>query len=156
METPQTLKQHEQLEYTQGELRQYDPTHGGIYDEDTVRAMEQFSQTRRLTNNVGIVLAEQGSKFTDPSHISPHELWQEIPVVSFDGRSTGPLGDRAGSPHPTVGLLQGPLICIGSASPVSGGPPDLGLSVPPIGRRPPFGSAVDGNPTWAAGCMACY
>jgi hypothetical protein len=58
METPQTRKQHEQLEYTQGELRQYDPTHGGIYDKDTVRAMEQFSQTRRLTNNVGIILAE--------------------------------------------------------------------------------------------------
>jgi hypothetical protein len=30
METPQTLKQHEQLEYTQGELRKYDPSHGGI------------------------------------------------------------------------------------------------------------------------------
>jgi hypothetical protein len=76
METPQILKQHEQLEYTQGKLRQYDHTHGGIYDKDMVRAMEQFSQTRRLTNNVGIVLAEQGSKFMDPSHISPHDLWQ--------------------------------------------------------------------------------
>jgi hypothetical protein len=38
METPQTLKQHEQLEYTQGELRKYNPSHGGIYDEDMVRA----------------------------------------------------------------------------------------------------------------------
>jgi hypothetical protein len=83
METPQTLKQHERLEYTQGELRKYDPFHGGIYDEKMVRAMEQFSQTWRLTNNVGTVLAEQGSKFTDPSHISPHDLWQEIPVISF-------------------------------------------------------------------------
>jgi hypothetical protein len=48
------------------------------------------------------------------------------------GRPTGPLGDHAGSHHPAVGLLQGPLICFGSASPVPGGPPDLGLSVPPV------------------------
>jgi hypothetical protein len=53
METPQTLKQHERLEYTQGELQKYDPFHGGIYKEKMVRAMEQFSKTRRLTNNVG-------------------------------------------------------------------------------------------------------
>jgi hypothetical protein len=84
METPQTLKQHEKLEYTQGELRKYDPFHGGIYDEKMIRAMEQFTQTLRQKNNVGTVLAEQGSKFADPSHISPHDLWQEIPIVSFD------------------------------------------------------------------------
>jgi hypothetical protein len=59
METPLTLQQHEQLEYTQGELRVYDPSHGWIYDKGMVRGMEQFSQTRRLTKNVGTVLAEQ-------------------------------------------------------------------------------------------------
>jgi hypothetical protein len=51
METPQTLKQHERLEYTQGELRKYNPFHRGIYDEKMVRGMEQFSQTGRLTKN---------------------------------------------------------------------------------------------------------
>jgi hypothetical protein len=95
--------QHEKLEYTQGELQKYDPSHRGIYDEDMVRAMEQFSQTRRLTNNVGNVLAEQGSKFTDPSHIIPHDLWQEIPVVSFDflGQVPPPAHGDATDPQTT-------------------------------------------------------
>jgi hypothetical protein len=115
MEKPQTLKQHEQLEYTQGELRKYDPSHGGIYDEDMVRAMEQFSQTRRLTNNVGTVLAEQGSKFTNPSHISPYDLWQEIPVVSFD--FLGWLGDHWGTMLAAITLL---LVCFKALSFASG------------------------------------
>jgi hypothetical protein len=118
METPQTLKPHEQLEYSQGELRQYDPSHGGIYEEDTVWAMEQFSQTRRLTNNVGTVLAEQGSKFTDPSHISPNDLWQEIPVVSFNFLGwLGDLLDHWGTMLAAITLL---LVCFKSLSFASG------------------------------------
>jgi hypothetical protein len=112
---PQT---HEQLEYTQGELRQYDPTHEGIYDKDMVRAMEQFSQTRRLTNNVGVVLAEQGSKFTNPSHISPHDLLQEIPVVSFDFLGwLGDLLDHWGTILAGLTLL---LVCFKALSFASG------------------------------------
>jgi hypothetical protein len=118
METPQTLKQQEQLEYVQGELRKYDPFHGGIYDEEMVRAMEQFTQTRRLTNNVRTVLAEQGSKFADPSHISPHDLWQEIPIVSFDFLSwVGDLLDQWGTVLAAVTLL---LVCFKALSFISG------------------------------------
>jgi hypothetical protein len=45
METPQTLQQHEQLEYHQGALRPYNANinFGGIYPKDLVRAMEKFS-----------------------------------------------------------------------------------------------------------------
>jgi hypothetical protein len=42
-EAPQTLKQHEDLEYIQGQLRVYDIGGGGIYEKSLVRAMEQFS-----------------------------------------------------------------------------------------------------------------
>jgi hypothetical protein len=118
MERPQTLKQHERLEYTQGELRKYDPFHGGIYDEKMVRAMEQFSQTRRLTNNVGTVLAEQGSRFTDPSHISPHDLWQEFPVISFSFLGwLGDLLDHWGTMLAAITLL---LVCFKALSFTSG------------------------------------
>jgi hypothetical protein len=118
MERPQTLKQHEQLEYTQGEVRKYDPFHGGIYDEKMVRAMEQFSQTRRLTNNVGTVLAEQGSKFAYPSHISPHDLWQEITVISFDFLGwLGDLLDHWGTVLAAITLL---LVCFKALSFASG------------------------------------
>jgi hypothetical protein len=48
MEKPQTLKQHEELEYVQGKLRKYDLGFGGIYDKALVRAMDKFTQTRRL------------------------------------------------------------------------------------------------------------
>jgi hypothetical protein len=48
MEKPQTLKQHEELEYDQGKLRKYDLGFGGIYDKALVRAMDKFTQTRRL------------------------------------------------------------------------------------------------------------
>jgi hypothetical protein len=114
METPQTLKQHKQLEYTQGELRKYDPFHGGIYHKKMVRAMEQFSQTRRLTNNVGTVLAEQGSKFADPSNISPHDLCQEIPVVSFDFLGwLGDILDHWGTGLAAITLL---LVCFKALS----------------------------------------
>jgi hypothetical protein len=57
MEKPQTLKQHEELEYVQGKLRKYNPFYGGIYDEAMVRAMDQFTQTRRLRDDVGTVLS---------------------------------------------------------------------------------------------------
>jgi hypothetical protein len=118
METPQTLKQHEQLECTQGELGKYDPFHGGIYGEKMVRAMEQFSQTRRLTNNVGTVLADQGSKFADPSHISPHNLWQEILVVSFNFLGwLGDLLDHWGTVLAAITLL---LVCFKALSFASG------------------------------------
>jgi hypothetical protein len=118
METPQTLKQHKLLEHIQGELRKYDPFHGGIYKEKMVRAMEQFSQTRRLTNNVGTVLAEQGSRFTDPSHISPHDLWQEIPVISFSFLGwLGDLLDHWGTEFAAITLL---LVCFKALSFTSG------------------------------------
>jgi hypothetical protein len=42
MEKPQTLKQHEDLEYVQGKLRTYDLGDGGIYDNALVWALEQF------------------------------------------------------------------------------------------------------------------
>jgi hypothetical protein len=42
MEKPQTLKQHEDLEYVQGKLRNYDLGDGGIYDNALVWALEQF------------------------------------------------------------------------------------------------------------------
>jgi hypothetical protein len=155
METPLTLLQHERLEYTQGELRVYDPSHGGIYDKGMVRAMEQFSQTRRLTNNVGTVLAEQGSKFQDPSHISPHDLWQEIPVISFSFLGwLGDLLDHWGTALAAITLLQGPLLHIRPGGTVSGSPPNLGLPVSPLGRRPPLCPPVDGHPTGTWGCMA--
>jgi hypothetical protein len=118
MEKPQTLKQHEELEYVQGELRKYDPGFGGIYDEEMVRAMDQFTQTRRLREDVGTVLSVQGSKFTDPSHISPHDLWQEIPLVSFDFLGwLGDLLDQWGTVLTAVTLL---LVCFKALSFISG------------------------------------
>ena len=118
METPVTLLEHERLEYTQGKLRVYDPASGGIYDKEMVREMEQFSQTRRLTNNVGTVLAEQGSRFQDPSHISPHDLWQEIPVVSFNFLGwLGDLLDHWGTALAAITLL---LVCFKALSFISG------------------------------------
>jgi hypothetical protein len=118
METPQTLKQHKLLEYTQGELGKYDPFHERIYNEKMVRAMEQFSQTRRLTNNVGTVLAEQGSRFMNPSHISPHNLWQEIPVISFSFLGwLGDLLDHWGTVLAAITLL---LVCFKALSFTSG------------------------------------
>jgi hypothetical protein len=50
---PHTLKQHEDLEYVQGQLRSYHIGSGGIYKKSLVRAMETFSQTRRLRTDVG-------------------------------------------------------------------------------------------------------
>jgi hypothetical protein len=83
-----------------------------------VRAMEQFSQTRRLTNNVGTVLAEQGSKFQDPSHISPQDLWQEIPVISFSFLGwLGDLPDHWGTALAAITLL---LVCFKALSFISG------------------------------------
>jgi hypothetical protein len=73
-EAPQTLKQHKDLEYTQGQLRVYDIRDGEIYEESLVQAMEQFSQTKRLLSDEGTVLAVQGQRFANPSHISPHDL----------------------------------------------------------------------------------
>jgi hypothetical protein len=43
MKKPQTLKQHEDLEYFQGQLRIYNVRDGGIYEKSLVRAIEQFS-----------------------------------------------------------------------------------------------------------------
>jgi hypothetical protein len=83
-----------------------------------VRAMQQFSLTRRLTNNVGTVLAEQGSKFADPSHICPHNLWQEIPVISFDFLGwLGDLLDHWGTMLAAITLL---LVCFKALSFASG------------------------------------
>jgi hypothetical protein len=112
------LKQHEELEYLQGELRKYDPGYGGIYDEAMVRAMDQFTQTRRLGDDMGTVLSVQGSKLADPSHISPHDLWQEIPLVSFDFLGwLGDLLDQWGTILAAVTLL---LVCFKALSFISG------------------------------------
>jgi hypothetical protein len=117
-EAPQTLKQHENLEYTQGQLMVYDIRDGGIYEESLVRAMEQFSQTRRLRSDVGTVLAVQGQRFANPSHISPHDLWQEIPLVSFDFLGwLGDLLDQWGTVLAAVTLL---LVCFKALSFISG------------------------------------
>jgi hypothetical protein len=118
MEKPQTLKQHEELEYVQGELRKYDPFYGGIYDEAMVRAMDQFTQTRRLRDDVGTVISVQESKFADPGHISPHDLWQEIPLVSIDFLGwLGGLLDQWGIVLAAVTLL---LVCFKALSFISG------------------------------------
>jgi hypothetical protein len=118
MEKPQTLEQHEHLEYVQGKLRNYNIGDGGIQDNALVRAMEQFSQTRRLRDDVGTVLSVQGSKLADPSHISPHDLWQEIPLVSFDFLGwLGDLPDQWGTVLAAVTLL---LVCFKALSFISG------------------------------------
>jgi hypothetical protein len=120
METPQTLQQHERIEYHQGVLRPYEDAigSGGIYPEDLVRAMEKFSQTSRLRDNVGVLLADQGSRFANPSHISPHDLWQEIPVVSFNFLGwLGDLLDHWGTMLAALTLL---LVCIKALSFASG------------------------------------
>jgi hypothetical protein len=118
MEKPQTLKQHKELEYVQGELRKYDPGYGGIYDEEMVRAMDQFTQTRRLRDDMGTVLSLQGSKFADPSHISLHDLWQEIPLVSFD--FLGWLGDLLDQWVTVLAALTLLLVCFKALSFISG------------------------------------
>jgi hypothetical protein len=46
MEKPQTLKQHEELEYVQGKLRKYDLSFWGIYDKALVRAGPWISSPR--------------------------------------------------------------------------------------------------------------
>jgi hypothetical protein len=118
MEKPQTLKQHEELEYVQGKLRKYDISFGGIYDKALVRAMDQFTQTRRLREDVRTILLVQGSKFADPSHISPHDLWQEILLVSFN--FLGWLGDllvQCGTVLAAFTLL---LVCFKALSIISG------------------------------------
>jgi hypothetical protein len=127
MEKTQTLKQHEELEYVQGKLRKYDLGFGGIYDKALVRVMEKFTQTRRLREDVGTVLLVQGSKFADPSHISPHDLWQEIPQVSFN--FLGWLGDMldqwsncTSRRHCTAGLFKGLILHLRFAGQVLGGP----------------------------------
>jgi hypothetical protein len=120
METPQTLQQHEQLEYHQGVLRRYEETldSGGIYTTDLIRAMEKFSQTSRLRDNVGVLLADQGSRFANPSHISPHDLWQEIPVISFSFLGwLGDLLDHWGTMLAALTLL---LVCVKALSFASG------------------------------------
>jgi hypothetical protein len=69
--------------------------------------MDQWTQTRRLREDVGTVLSVQGSKFADPSQISPHNLWQEIPLVSFDFLGwLGDLLDQWGTVLAAVPLLQ--------------------------------------------------
>jgi hypothetical protein len=75
---------------------------------------------------------------------------------SQGGGGQGGRGDRTSSRHTVVGLLQGPLIRLGSVGTVSGGPQDLGLPFPPARRRPPLSPPVDGHPTGPPGCMACY
>jgi hypothetical protein len=80
--------------------------------------MEKFSQTSRLTDNIGVILAEQGSRFMDPSHISPHDLWQEIPVVSFNFLGwLGDLLDHWGTMLAALTLL---LVCVKALSFASG------------------------------------
>jgi hypothetical protein len=118
LEKPQTLKQHEELEYVQWVLQEYDPGNRGIYDEEMVRAMDLFTQTRRLQDDVGTILSVQGSKFADPIHISPHVLWQEIPLVSFDFLGwLGDLLDQWGTVLAAVTLL---LVCFKALSFISG------------------------------------
>jgi hypothetical protein len=107
MEKPQTLKQQEELEYVQGKPRKYDLGFGGIYDKALVRAMDKFTQTRRLRVDVGTVLSVQGSK-----------LWQEIPLVSFDFLGwLGDLLDQWGTVLAAVTLL---LVCFKALSFISG------------------------------------
>jgi hypothetical protein len=80
--------------------------------------MDQFTQTRRLREDVGTVLLVQGSKFADPSHISPHDLWQEIPLVSFNFLGwLGDLLDQRGTVLAAVTLL---LVCFKALSFISG------------------------------------
>jgi hypothetical protein len=120
METPQTLQQHEQIEYHQGVLRPYekDLDSGGIYDTNLIRAMERFSQTSRLKDNVATLLADQGSRFSNPSHISPHDLWQEIPAISFSFLGwLGDLLDHWGTMLAALTLL---LVCVKALSFASG------------------------------------
>jgi hypothetical protein len=67
---------------------------------------------------VGTVLAEQGSKFTDPSHFSPYDLWQEIPVISFSFLGwLGDLLDHWGTVLAAITLL---LVCFKALSFTSG------------------------------------
>jgi hypothetical protein len=57
-------------------------------------------------------------KYTDPSHISPHDLWQEIPLVSFDFLGwLGYLLDQWGTVLAAVTLL---LVCFKALSFISG------------------------------------
>jgi hypothetical protein len=80
--------------------------------------MDKFTQTRRLQEDVGKILLVQGSKFSDPSHISPHNLWQEIPLVSFDFLGwLEDLLDQWGTVLAAVTLL---LVCFKALSFISG------------------------------------
>ena len=80
--------------------------------------MEKFSQTSRLRDNVGVLLADQGSRFANPSHISPHDLWQEIPVISFSFLGwLGDLLDHWGTMLAALTLL---LVCVKALSFASG------------------------------------
>jgi hypothetical protein len=80
--------------------------------------MDKFTQTRRLQEDVGKILSVQGSKFADPSHISPHNLWQEIPLVSFDFLGwLEDLLDQWGTVLAAVTLL---LVCFKALSFISG------------------------------------
>jgi hypothetical protein len=79
----------------------------------------------------------QLSRLTRPSPSgSPTPSWARLT-----------MGNRTGRHHSADGLLQGT---------VSGGPPNLGLPVPPLSRRPPLGPPVDGHSTGTQGCMARY
>jgi hypothetical protein len=118
MEKPQTQKQHEEMEYFQGQLRIYNVGDGGIYEKSLVRAFEKFSRTRRLRSDVGTVLSVQGSKFANLTHISPHNLWQEIPLVSFD--FLGWLGDLLYQCGTVLAAITLMLVCFKALSLISG------------------------------------
>jgi hypothetical protein len=80
--------------------------------------MDQFTHTRRLGEDVGMILSVQGSKFEDPSHICHHDLWQEIPLVSLDFLGwLGDLLDQWGTLLAAVTLL---LVCFKALSFISG------------------------------------
>jgi hypothetical protein len=123
--------------------------------------MEQFSQTRRLRDDVGTVLSVQGSKFANPSHISPHNLWQDISIVSFNFLGwLGDLQDQWETVQASVTLL---LVCFKALSFISGlltrclaAHRILGLQVPFACRCLPLGPAVDSYPTGTPGCVASH
>jgi hypothetical protein len=83
--------------------------------------------------------------FTNPSHISPYDLWQEIPLVTFNFLGwLGDLLDQWGTvlaAATTTDLL--PARWPGAWRPIG-----FGTAVPSLGP------AVDGHPTGTPGCMA--
>jgi hypothetical protein len=67
---------------------------------------------------MGTVLAIQGQGFANPSHISPHDLWQEIPLVSFD--FLGWLGDLLDQWRTVLAAITLLLVCFKALSFISG------------------------------------